>query len=490
MYVIYLRKSRADIEAESRGEGETLVRHEKMLLELAKKQNLSIGKIYKEIVSGETIASRPEMQKLLSEVEQAKWEGVLVVEVERLARGDSIDQGIMVQAFTLSNTKIITPTKTYDPSNEFDNEYFEFSLFMSRREFKTIARRMKSGKIQSIKEGNYIGTYAPYGYDKVKIKGSPTLTINQYESEVVKMIFDLYKNSNKGVQAISTHLNKLNISARLGTWDSHTIRGILTNPIYIGKVRYGFYLEQKISKDGEIVKKRKRNKECQVYDGKHESIIDEDLFNSVQEIMNRNFKIPSRTGEIKNSLAGLITCGNCNKIMVRHTHPNRKNDRLRCSGSLCKMPSSCLHIVEESLLCSLKQFLRDFNTEQNKKESNDITEILEKVLKDTEEELKKLENKKNKLYEFLENEVYSLEVFLDRSKILDEEIKNKKKALKEIKKELNAPKKNIVPMIENVLNKYNCLDIEDKNKLLKEIIEKVTYYKDAEIRLDVDLKTM
>ena len=107
-YLIYLRKSRADQEAEMRGEGETLARHEKALLELARRQHLPIADIYREVVSGETIASRPMMQQLLSEVEQGVWDGVLVMEVERLARGDTIDQGIVAQAFKLSDTKIIT----------------------------------------------------------------------------------------------------------------------------------------------------------------------------------------------------------------------------------------------------------------------------------------------------------------------------------------------------------------------------------------------
>ena len=133
-YAIYLRKSRKDAEAEAHGEGETLARHKRILLDYAERNNLQITKIYQEIVSGESIASRPQMQQLLADTEQGLYDGVLVIEVERLARGDTIDQGIVAQTFKLSDTKIITPTKTYDPNNEFDEEYFEFGLFMSRRE--------------------------------------------------------------------------------------------------------------------------------------------------------------------------------------------------------------------------------------------------------------------------------------------------------------------------------------------------------------------
>ena len=124
-YCLYLRKSRADVEAERAGEGETLSRHEHALLELARRQHLDVTEIYREIVSGETISARPVMQRLLTEVEDGQWTGVLVMEVERLARGDSIDQGTVSRAFSISHTKIITPMKVYDPDNEFDQEYFE-----------------------------------------------------------------------------------------------------------------------------------------------------------------------------------------------------------------------------------------------------------------------------------------------------------------------------------------------------------------------------
>ena len=160
-YCIYLRKSRADAETEARGEGETLARHEHTLCDLAKRQKLHISKIYREIVSGETIAARPQMQQLLQDVESGIYAGVLVMEVERLARGDTIDQGIVAQAFKYSGTKIVTPTKTYDPDNEFDEEYFEFSLFMSRREYKTIKRRMQAGRAAAAKEGKFVGNIPP-----------------------------------------------------------------------------------------------------------------------------------------------------------------------------------------------------------------------------------------------------------------------------------------------------------------------------------------
>ena len=98
MYAMYLRKSRADVEAEALGEMETLARHEKILTELAKRKGIKISEVYKEIVSGESIENRPEMQRLLKDVYARKYKGVLVVELERLARGDTKDQGTVATA--------------------------------------------------------------------------------------------------------------------------------------------------------------------------------------------------------------------------------------------------------------------------------------------------------------------------------------------------------------------------------------------------------
>ena len=108
---MYLRKSRADREAEARGEGETLARHEKVLRDLASKTGLKIGAIYKELVSGETISARPQMQHLLLEVMQGKWDGVLVMEVERLARGDTRDQGTVSKHSNSAVRKSSPPLK-------------------------------------------------------------------------------------------------------------------------------------------------------------------------------------------------------------------------------------------------------------------------------------------------------------------------------------------------------------------------------------------
>ncbi|WP_131047438.1 recombinase family protein, partial [Clostridioides difficile] len=111
---IYLRKSRADEEAEHRGEFETLSRHKTTLLKLAREQNLNVIEIKEELVSGESIEYRPKMLELLGEIKNNNYDAVLVMDIDRLGRGNMQDQGLILDTFKKSKTKIITPRKTYD----------------------------------------------------------------------------------------------------------------------------------------------------------------------------------------------------------------------------------------------------------------------------------------------------------------------------------------------------------------------------------------
>ena len=214
-YAMYLRKSRKDLELEEQEEGETLSRHLKILEDLCKKLKIVVADedIYKEVVSGETISDRPEIQKMLSKVNIGYYKGVLVVEIERLARGDSIDQGTILRSFKLSDTKIITPIKTYNFEDEVDEEYLEFGLFMSRREYKVITKRLQRGRLLSAKEGKFVGSRAPFGYEKVKLKGQKgySLEINQKQASIVRVIFDMFVNKNYKPADISRYLNSLSI---------------------------------------------------------------------------------------------------------------------------------------------------------------------------------------------------------------------------------------------------------------------------------------
>lgn len=489
-YAIYLRKSREDIESEKYGEGETLARHEKILTTLAQKRNLTIGKIYREVVSGETISERKEMQKLLKDVENEKWTGVLVVEVERLARGDTADQGRVSKAFKYSHTKIITPVKTYDPDNEFDEEYFEFGLFMSRREYKTINRRLQRGREISASEGKFVGNIAPFGYDRVKLKDTKgyTLSINQDEASIVKEIFRLYTFENNTIGSVVKQLNDMNLKPRISNeWTISSVKDILSNPTYIGKIVWNRRKQKKKTKNGHIIISRPRNQDYLIYNGLHEPIIDNKTWKLVQEKRKQNTPKIKHNKIIQNPLVGLVFCEKCGKPMQRRPYTKaNKSATLICSNSKCDNISSKLYIVENKLIEALKIWLENYKVDYNIKDNSNIdnNKLIEKSIATTKKELEKENTKLDKIYDFLESGIYGKDDFINRSKAIKENIENLETKLNKYNEILNKnteiqnEKETMIPKLENVIDLYDKLETaEDKNILLKSIIAKVTYLK-------------
>mgnify|MGYP003306254923 FL=1 len=489
-YAIYLRKSREDIESEKYGESETLARHEKILTTLASSRNLIIGKIYREVVSGETISERKEMQKLLKDVENEKWTGVLVVEVERLARGDTADQGRVSKAFKYSHTKIITPLKTYDPDNEFDEEYFEFGLFMSRREYKTINRRLQRGREVSVSEGKFVGNIAPFGYDRVKLKDSKgyTLSINQEEAPIVKEIFRLYTFESNTINSVAKQLNNMNLKPRISDeWTISSVKDILSNPTYIGKIVWNRRKQKKKTKNGHLIISRPRNNEYLIYDGLHEPIIDIKTWDLVQEKRKQNTPKVKHSNIVQNPLVGLVFCEKCGKPMQKR--PYTKADKpatLMCSNSKCDNVSSKLYIVENKIIEALKIWLKNYKLNYDIKDNSytDNNKIIEQSISATKKELEKEKTKLNKIYDFLENGIYNKDEFINRSKSIKDSIQNLENKLNEFNNLLNKntemqnQKEDMIPKLENVIDLYYKLEsAEDKNILLKSILANVTYLK-------------
>ena len=125
--------------------------------------------IFREIVSGETIKDRPLMNKLLKCIQNEQITGVLVIEPQRLSRGDLHDCGTIIRAFQYTNTLVYTPTKTYDLSEKYDRKFFEMELMRGNDYLEYVKEILMRGRLASVSEGNYIGSIPPFGYSKEKI---------------------------------------------------------------------------------------------------------------------------------------------------------------------------------------------------------------------------------------------------------------------------------------------------------------------------------
>lgn len=483
---IYLRKSRADEELEKTlGEGETLSKHRKALLKFAKEKKLNIVEIKEEIVSGESLFFRPKMIELLKEVEDNKYTGVLVMDMQRLGRGDMKDQGVILETFKNSNTKIITPMKTYDLNNDFDEEYTEFEAFMSRKELKMINRRMQGGRVRSVEDGNYIATNPPFGYEIDFIKKSRTLKINTDEAEAVKLIFDLYIDGN-GATAISNRLNSLGYKTKAGNnFSPSSVLTIIKNPVYIGKITWKKKDIKKSKTPGKVKDTKTRDKkDWIVVDGKHKPIIDIDTWNKSQEILKGRYHIPYQlTNAPVNPFAGLITCGICGKKMTMRKI--RGIERLMCTNK-CGNRSSRFDLIEKDVLNALGNYLTNYKFEiKLDNNSNSNEEVYLKQINLLTKELGTLNNQKLKLFDLLERGIYTDEIFLERSQNIDSRINSINKEIKKLEKELSKENKfereNNIILFEKVIAAYKkTYDIKTKNELLKSILVNIEYIKNKD----------
>lgn len=496
---IYLRKSRADQEAEERGEGETLAKHRKVLFDVARDKNLTIVKVREEIASGESIHHRPEMLALLEEVESGYYDAVLVMDIDRLGRGNMQDQGIILETFKQSKTTIITPRKTYNLEDEFDEEYSEFEAFMARKEFKIIKRRLYQGRVRSVKDGNYIGAHPPYGYNKVKIGKDYTLSINENQATIVRLIFDWYIQDGLGSLKIAKRLNDMGVQSASGkNWTNNVVLQILKNPVYVGKIRWG-HMERKKSKEpGKIVTAKLRSKEKVIFvDGKHPPIISEDIFSRAEEIRKNKIHPHWKLGTaLKNPLAGIVICGKCGSTMVmKYGRTKKRYQYLICdrNGVSCTNKSSRLDLVEDHILKQLHQWLNQYKMKIEASEIDERDYRIQSYLmfeKNLQQEITHLQSQKEKLHDFLERGVYNEETFLDRTQNISKRLKTARDSLRNVRNDLKREHTKFefgqkrINEIQHALDVYISAEVYQKNLLIKMILDKCLYIKEKHQKND------
>ena len=490
----YLRKSRTDdptLDVE-----EILARHETILDEYAERTwgaKIPESQKMREVVSGETIDSRPELLKILKMIESPKIKAVLLVEVQRLGRPDLEDIGRLSKLFRYTNTLVITPQKTFDLRNEYDREAFERELMRGNEYLEYTKKIMNRGRLLSVQQGNFIGTKAPYGYDKdIVMEGKKkchTLKINEAEADVVRMVFDMYVNKDMGRVNIAHHLNELGIPTRTGAlWTQDTLKTMLENDHYIGKVRWNWRKTVTIVEDGEIKKVRPKTEvgEYLVYDGKHPAIVSEELFMAAREKQGKNYRAKPST-KVRNPLAGLLFC-QCGRAMTLRTYKAHNGaPRLLCDNQkYCKTTSCLYEEIIDRVRETLAQCIADFEVriKSDDKNSQQLHENLIKRLKLKMEELNKKELSQ---WEKYSEEDMPKEIF----EKLNAKVLKEKDEVQQALCKAYASMPEPIDYEEQLLRFKSALEAlddpevsaEKKNKLLKACIERIDYTREKAVRI-------
>ena len=499
--LMYLRKSRADDPMLS--VEEVLSKHETLLDEWVEK-NLTAPipeeNRFKEVVSGESIADRPEFQKVLKLMESPSIKAVLVVEISRLGRPDTEEIGRITKIFRYTGCIVITPMMTFDIANEYERDMFERELKRGNEYLEYTKKLLSRGRELSVKSGNYVCSKPVYGYDKITIvegkKKCPTLAVNEEQTNIVRMIFNWYVNENIGTQTIADRLNDMGVTpSQASLWSADSIRKTLENPIYIGKVRWNTRKAVHVVEDGNIRKTRPKNngEDYILTDGKHEAIISEELFYAAKEKRGRSHRTCNNK-ELRNPLASLLYC-ECGRAMS-HRHSTRgdlayREPRLVCNGQkYCNNGSCSVTELVDFVADMLRKRIAEFEIELNNC-SDETNKFHEKRIKSLEKKLSDLNAKELSLWESQvdpkpENRMPP-HIFQALTDKLVKEREETETALVKAREALTAPidyekkRETFQKALDTLLDDKKSA--AEKNHLLKACIDRIVYHRDAPQRI-------
>ena len=480
-YIMYLRKSRADQGYDEESIDLTLSRHRERLMELCDSMSIKCSVVLQEVGSADSIAARPEMMKLLQLVETGAYAGVVCIDMDRLSRGSGADQALVINTFKYSDTKVITPAKTYDFSLETDEQFAELSLFLAKQEYRAIKKRLYQGRLDSTKEGKWQSAKAPFGYETYKLKGQKgfSLRIVPEEAEMVRLIFKIYLDERIGCAAIGRKMQALGYCNRVSNvWHQRFVHNILSNPVYTGKVRFSRFKYTTMIEGGEVVHRTIINRNPYIYEGLHEPIIDQETFDRAQrQLYEKTVDKTHSWLELRNPRTRILRCGYCGAACkYQGITSGKKRPLIKCRTTGCKCHGAKFELVEDRILRGLDQWLRDYEFGTDSGRTDDGMEKTIKFLSDKENSLKAKLARQMDAYE---NGVYDLESYRARSTQTQAEIDAVETQIEDIEKKISE-RAEIIPKIRNVTEVYRSLDsAKEKNRLLSEVLEKVEFKKDS-----------
>ncbi len=313
--------------------GYSIAAQKSNLTEFCYKQNWDIFDIYAdEGISGKNISKRPGILKLISDIEKFEINIVLLYKFDRLTR-DVKDTESIINLLEKYNVTVYTISGgLVDISSATGKFMIRMNGAIAQLEREQTIERIKVAFKEKAKEGYSLCSKCPsYGYNR--FKGIKNLTINKKESLIVKKIYQMYLD-NYFLIDIAKYLNKLKIPTKLNNkWTSKNIKLILTNPVYIGKIKC-------------------RN---EYFDGLHQSIIENEMFKKAQEKILKE-KINSKTKHPYQDavFSRILYCANCgNRLAVKRVVKNKTYLNYRCpkkEAHLCTMPSISEKKLEKSLI--------------------------------------------------------------------------------------------------------------------------------------------
>ena len=509
---LYIRLSREDGDKE---ESSSVTNQREILKRYVSEQpNFFIVKEYVDDGWTGTNFDRPKFKEMIADIEAGIIDTVITKDLSRLGR-ERLGVGHYTEIyFPEHNVRYIALLDNIDTYIDSGmNDMAPFKGVINDMYVRDISKKIRSSLIERKKAGNFLGVTAPYGYKKDP-NNKFHLVINEKEAEVVKRVFRLYLEGNgltKIAQILtkdgipvpgeSRNIGKTRKTALYSSWKQTTIRRILDNRVYLGELVQ--FKRRKIN-----YKSKRRitvpEEERYICKGTHEAIIDEEDFNTVQNILkkNKSFKGTKHDYLFK----GLLYCAECGaRLNITYSNYALKKygeyrytticySYSRLYSDICTRHSNSIPELEEVLIKHIKEVCSRYIKE------NLQDELISMAKKQKQLELKQISNEKR--LETLEQKIadiglYIKNLYMDKAKgvvsendyisLVSDFTKDRDNLIKE-KEELitiinnQKPQIDETAKIEKLAKEFISLEKPTK-QLLNELIEKITISENKEINI-------
>lgn len=462
-------------------------------------------------ISGKSIEKREALKRLLKDAKEGKFDEVWVWKTNRLAR-NHLDLLKIVDELNKYNIAFKSCSEAFDTSTATGKLMMNVLASIGEFERETIVDNVKMGMKQRAKSGKWNGGIV-LGYKSVKYeneKGKSKLEIVEKEAEIVRMIFELYANG-RGLKSLVNHINKLGYKTKKGNlFAIATVKEILQNPIYIGKIRYNRM------RDWSEKRRKGKNESPIIVDGQHKPIIDMELWNKVQKLYKERSHKPIRNFSGSYPLTGILKCPQCGASMVAGVTKKRRKDgsynihkyyycgNWRNKGiAACRSNGIKKEYIEEFIFSTINELLydqiilKDIVDNINNK-SKEVIKPLENKLSLIENDLRSLEVKKAKIFDLYEDGIISKQDLAER--LRENTLKLNSELLKkeEIQKQLNNSNSDpidfdvIKQLMKNFNNLLKVASPERKKLLINLVIKEIKVNPDRTVNsviLNLDQKT-
>lgn len=455
-------------------------------------------------ISGKSIENRPELNRLLTDAKKGLFDEVIVWKVNRISRSmtDLLYISNKLESHSVAFKSFSEPFDTGNASGKF---LMQMMGAVAELERNTIVDNVKLGMKQRAQQGKWNGGSA-LGYKSVETGGNSNrkrketrLVIIENEAAIVRLIFDKYANG-QGLRSIANELNHLGYQTKMGgTFSVTTIKGILSNPLYIGKIRF--------NKQQDWNKKRRKgtNPSPIIVDGEHEAIISQEVWDKVQARYANANKHPARVYYGSFPFTGVMRCPQCGHGMVaQRATRKRKNGEIKYTlyyqcgqfankgSAVCRANSVRADYAEQEIMSRVQRLLDnpklidDLTASINGKRTVD-TKPLEQELQRLEKELADLDRKKDKYYKLYEEDVLEPKELKAKINELLERSQQLGQRYLSIQQQLSIG--NVAPvsaeMVKGLLASFRTIfgniSHEKRKQLVHTLIKEITVTEDREI---------